>query len=225
MPTAFVGKQVLKQFGGGGGGFGGGGLGGGGLGGGGLGGGGLGGAGGGGGQSFGGGGGGGIGGGLGGGGGGLGGGLGGGGLGGGGAFSIPVGTVARVPYHSVCLNYGLAEPNLKMTYELVPVEEYTQDETLQKLIELVGTNQLPQDAAQAAAWHLTDKLTWPQLAGLHHDQLGGMAPEPLFNRAQLVAAQQLVSTAAQLAREDRAGDTTPVDTTSQAAPSRPQSIR
>ncbi|QDT63766.1 hypothetical protein [Calycomorphotria hydatis] len=176
MPEAFVNQQVMKQFGGGG--LGGGGLGGGGLGGGQQGGGN---------QA------------TGGGGGGLGGGLGGGGLGGagggagGGFFSIPAETVGRYPFKSVCLEYGKPEPHARLTYRPVPVEEYSTNPLLEELLIAVGTNRLPTEAAQAAAWHLTNNMSWQQLASLTIPQLGGLGPKPYFTRSDLVMAQQIVA--------------------------------
>ena len=220
MPPAFVGKHVLKQFGGGGlgGGLGGGGLGGGGLGGGGQGGG----------QSVGGGAGGGLGGGGGAGLGGLGGGLGGGG--GAGLFSIPAETVAKVSYHSVCLNYGKPDPMPKMAYEIMPVDEYTEDPALRALIEAIGKNAINPDVAQAATWHLTDGLSWAQLAALKHERLGGAASEPFFTPAQLFAAQSLVGQAVAKANsEPKAEPTSSVGdaagTVSTSAPEKPRRIR
>ncbi len=148
LPASFVIVQVLKQFGGGVGGLGGGG---GGLGGGG----GQGGQQGGGNQSAGGG----MGGGQ------QGGGLGGGGLGGGGGgqqgggfFSIPPERSVKVPYVSACLNHGKPDPNSRVEYKLVRVEEYTEDVVLQELIRLVGTGRLNQHSAQAAIWTRTDNI-------------------------------------------------------------------
>ena len=156
FPDAFVAVQVMKQFGGG---MGGGGMGGGGMGGGGMGGGGQQGgqnqnAGGG----MGGGGGGGMG------GGGMGGMGGGGQQGGGGFFSIPPERTVRVPYVSACLNHGKPDPSARLEYKLVPVEEYTKDETLGELIRMVGRGEVNQHSAQAAIWTRTDNMTWNQLA-------------------------------------------------------------
>lgn len=191
VPNGFVGVQVFKQIGGG--------LGGGGLGGGGLGGGGLGGQGGGQNQS--------LGGGLGGGGGGFGGGgLGGGGLGGGGGgfFSVPAETVARIPFQSVCLEHGKPEPNSRMTYEIRPVESFTDNKALQQLIGMVGSGRVDLDAAQAAAWHLSNDMSWQELATLKIKRLGGLGDQPYFAAGQLNGAQTLV--AAAVAKAQKAGD-------------------
>jgi len=185
LPEAFVAVHTLKQFGGGG--FGGGGQGG--FGGGGQG-------GGGGGQS--------AGGGFGGGGQGGGGGQFGGG-GGGGLFSVPSEKIVRVPYQSVCLEHGKKEPNSKMRYRLIPVETYTENPVLRELITIVGTRRLNSEAigsAQAATWHVTNKMSWQELAAKSKSKLNGFIP--YFSQRQLLVAQSVVSTAFGRAQEKAA---------------------
>jgi hypothetical protein len=186
LPEAVTIVHVLKQFGGGGmGGFGGGGMGGGqqggfgggqsgggGFGGGGMGGGGFG-----------------------------GGGMGGGGFGGGGGagfFSIPPDRVAQVPYHSVCLNHGKQDPSPAMTYVAVPIEKYTDNKILQETIRMIGTGRLDYSVAQAAAWHITDNMSWEELGNLRANEIEGIESyaDPVFSTDQLQSAQQLVVEAA-----------------------------
>lgn len=172
MPDAFVGVQVLPQFGsgGGGGGFGGGG--------------GNGGIGGGGGQAQStGGGGGGIGG---------GGGGGGGGFGGGGFMSIPVGTVAKVPVSMVCLEHGKKTPSQRLHYTVVRPEKFTSDPRVHEICKMVGSGQLDRASAQAAAWHISNNLSWEELASKKYDRVG--TPDtPYFTPEQLAAARAIVS--------------------------------
>ena len=175
LPDSFVGVHVLKQYGGAGGGGGYGGDSGGGLGDGG------------GGQAF---------------GGGFGG-LGGGGLGtfgiggagGAGFFSIPAEAVVKLPYPSVCLQHGKAEPKPKMRYRLVKVEDFTKDPALSQLIQMVAAGRIHPQVAQAAAWNLSNKMSWSELAAKRVRRLGGLSPKPYFSRGQLLAAQQLVAEA------------------------------
>jgi hypothetical protein len=185
VPPAIVGVQVLKQlddFGGGGGGLGG-------MGGG------MGGGGGGGGQA--------TGGGMMGGMGGMGGGMMGGGGGGGGFFSIPPQRTVRLPYQSVCLEHGKAEPSAKMTYKVVPVEEYTDSDDLHEILKLVSSGKLDRQAAQAAAWHLSDKMSWHELANKQVKRIG-LPPTPYFTQAQLRGAQEIVAVARVRAEEAKA---------------------
>lgn len=197
LPESFVGVQVFNQgLGAGGGGFGGGGQQGGGFGGGGQQGGG---------QGFGGGAGGGFGGGGQGGGfggGGQGGGLGGGGLGGGGGgglFSIPPEKIVSVPYQSVCLEHGKADPTPGMTYKLIPVEKFSKDPRVDELCKMVGSGRINAAAAQAAAWHLSNKMSWQELA--RKQVIRTTSRTPYFNHAQLVAAQRVVSATTARVRE------------------------
>jgi hypothetical protein len=175
MPEAFVGVQVLRQFGGGGGGRGGG----------------RGGAGGAGGAAQA------VGGGA--GGGGLGGGIGG-GMGGGGYFSVPPERTVKVPYHSVCLEHGKRDPHVNLTYRVMPVDEFTQDENLAALLTMVGTSRVDVAAAQAAAWNLANGMSWEQLAA-KRTQTVGEAERPYFTPAALFNAQQLIAEARGKARE------------------------
>ncbi|MCH7990157.1 MAG: hypothetical protein IID46_13540, partial [Planctomycetes bacterium] len=138
------------------------------------------------------------------GGGGQGGGQGGGGQGGGGGggfFSIPPEKIIKVEYHAVCLEHGKPEPSPRKTYRIIKVEDYTKDPVLQMLIEMVGTNRIDPQIAQAAAWNLTDKMSWQTLAAKQHKYLGGRRPTPYFSRAQIFRAQQLVAFAVGEAKE------------------------
>ena len=135
-----------------------------------------------------------------------GGGMGGGGMGmgggGGGFFSIPPEKVVQVPLTTVCMNHGKPDPKPKMTYKLVPIESYTQDPVLQQLVTMVGTGKLDRSAAQAAVWHVTDNMSWEELAAKKIRHVGGVPPEPYFSSAQLASARQIFVQAQAKARED-----------------------
>ena len=85
---------------------------------------------------------------------------------------------------------------------MVPVEQVSQDPVLYELLTVVGTGKVDSQAAQAAAWHLTDKMSFQQLAAKAMTHLGGQAPTPYFSQAQLQGAQQLLALSAKKA-EDR----------------------
>jgi len=192
MPAAFSAVPVLRQ-GGFGGGRGGGGLGGGGRGGGGL--------GGGGGQQ-------GIGGGAGGGrgGGGFGGGGGrGGGGGGGGVFNIPPGKVGKVAIKTVCLEHGKKEPKSHIDYVIQPLEALNNDPKVKEVIRMLAEDEVSQNVAQAAAWNVTDDLSWQELSvkNRFESQMGGRT-ERYFNRNELVIAQQAVAVSIERVNEKAA---------------------
>jgi hypothetical protein len=89
-----------------------------------------------------------------------------------------------------------------MTYRLLPVEKYTRDPVLGQLLAAVGAGQLDSGAAQAAAWHLSDSMSWEALTDKRIEHLGGIEPEPYFSTEQLAAAREAVA-AARLAASER----------------------
>lgn len=130
-----------------------------------------------------------------------GGGLGGGGLGGGGGFfggggggfgSIPPEAVASIPLNTVCLQHGKPDPTSRTDYVLVPVDQYTDDPALRELLKVVGSGKVDKQAAQAAAWHLTDKMSLAELANKSVQHVGGLPPTPYFSAAQLAGADALL---------------------------------
>ncbi len=130
------------------------------------------------------------------------GGMGGGGMGGNqGFFSIPAEKTLRVPYTSVCLNHGLQEPMPHSRYRIVRTEEYTNNPVLQSLISMVGTGRLNGQAAQAATWSITDNLSWQQLASKRDTTSYTPSARPYFSADQLMAAQNIVSIAHNVAAE------------------------
>ena len=133
--------------------------------------------------------------------GGLGGGQQGGGGGAGGFFSVPAERVISVPFNSVCLEHGKPEPTSSNRYKLVPVEQVSKDPVLYELLTVVGTGKVDSQAAQAAAWHLTDKMSFQQLAAKAMTHLGGLPPTPYFSQEQLQGAQQLLALSKQRAEE------------------------
>jgi hypothetical protein len=141
---------------------------------------------------------------LGGGGGGYGGGGIGGGIGGGGAFDVAPEKVAKIKLETVCLEHGKKEPTAIVPYEIRPIETFTSDPQVQELCKLLGTGQLNQRAAQAAAWHLANHMTWEQLIDkkIHH-LLGG--DEIYFTADDIRAAMQISDRAIKLADARESG--------------------
>ncbi len=129
------------------------------------------------------------------------GGVGGGGAGlGGGLFNVDPGKLRRIPVATVCLEHGKPEPRPRMTYKIVPIGSFTDDPAVTELCRLVGSGRLDPMAAQAAAWHLTDGMSWAELANkIGRRRLNG-ATEPYFTPAQLQGAMQIAAAARQRAQ-------------------------
>ena len=187
MPAAFSAVPVMRQGIAGGGGIGGGGLGGGqqGGGGGGFGGGGQ--------QGTGGG----IGGGQ--GGGGIGGGQGGGGQGGGGVFNIPPGRSGRLQVNTVCLEEGKPEPKSRIEYVIQPLENLNSDPRIFELCRMLANDEISQQVGQAAAWNITDGLSWQEMLVKNRIERMDGSYERYFHPDHIQLAQQVVVAAAQRA--------------------------
>lgn len=144
-----------------------------------------------------------------------GGGMGGMGGGGGGFFSIPPERVAQVPYLGVCLNHGKPDPTPRMTYRPVRLENAVPDKVLREMLRLYGMGKVDFTVAQAAAWHITDKMSWEQLASKKEYTIPGVfsSQVPTFSVDQLQAAHELLNISAKLA-EERAKPEPEVETAS-----------
>ncbi len=139
-----------------------------------------------------------FGGGLGGGLGGLGGGLGGiGGLGGG-LFNVAPEKVGRIEVNCVCLDHGKTNPKSTMDYVLVPVDTYVEKPEVVELLRAYRTGQLNHQAAQAAAWHLNNDLSWEQLATEAISHVG-RPDTPYFSLLELQAGMRFALAAQQQA--------------------------
>ena len=197
LPSAFAGVPVLGQMGMGMGGMGGGGMGGmGGMGGGGM--------GGGGGQG--------MGGGMGGMGGGGMGGMGGGGMGGmGGMMRVAPERMRKMQVTTVCLEHGKPDPNPKMAYKIVPLEQFTKDANVRVLCEALGNGLVTQNTAQAAAWHMMDKMSWSELAAKNRVESKYLGTIRWFSPFELKTAVAVVSECKRLADERKPSDEVTTD--------------
>ena len=185
LPATFAGVPALAQFGGGGmGGRGGGNRGGGGMGGGGQN------------QS--------MGGGMGGGG------MGGGGMGGmgggGGMFNVPPEKVGQLKVTTVCLEHGKDEPRAAIPYEIKPLESVTTKAGVEELCQSLGNGQLNQRAAQVAAWHLNNDMSWQELAAKRFSFANGTS-RPYFSSAEIQGGMRIAATAKMMAEQRQKQDT------------------
>jgi hypothetical protein len=121
-------------------------------------------------------------------------------------FSIPPQSRVRLDFHSVCLNHGLQTPSQRNRYFLVETDKYTKDEKLKELLALVGTGKIDPDVSQAVAWHLTDGMTYKQLAAKQQYHLGGYATS-YFQTAELQQAVKLLDFVEQRLEEQKKAET------------------
>ncbi|MBD3674719.1 MAG: hypothetical protein HUJ26_14450 [Planctomycetaceae bacterium] len=100
-----------------------------------------------------------------------------------------------------------------MKYSLVPAEKVIKNDTLYELLSIVGTGQIPERAAQAATWYLTDGMSFQQMAAKKEAHFGGLLT-PYFTPSDLATAQKLLVFAkkqAEVRRAKEAQETEEID--------------
>jgi hypothetical protein len=133
------------------------------------------------------------------------GGMGGGGFGGfgGGMMSVAPEKVGRLTVTTVCLEHGKDEPTPRMKYTIKPIEALSKDPRVIELCRMVGAGEIPQNAAQAAAWHLANGLSWQELAAKDRIRTR-LQTVKYFSPQELNAALQIVGVATQRGRNREA---------------------
>ena len=117
-----------------------------------------------------------------------------------GFFSVPPQKTVQVSLKTVCLAHGKPDPRQRMKYQLVKLEDYSSDSVLHETLKLFASGAFETETAQAAVWHLTDKMSWNDLKAKQIERIG-LEPVPYFNEKHVEAAQKLVDEARELAKE------------------------
>lgn len=108
----------------------------------------------------------------------------GGGGGGMGMMNVPADKELNVRVPCVCLEHGKPEPRPKMTYDVKPVKSFTEKPGISELLAQLGSGKIGQRAAQAAAWHLNNGMSWEELAQKKIDYVDGTS-EPYFSDLEM----------------------------------------
>jgi hypothetical protein len=116
-------------------------------------------------------------------------------------FNIAPEKVAQLRLNSVCLEHGKPDPRPKMAYQLKPIETVTDKAALHEVCRMLGRKELGQPAAQAAAWHLANGMSWEKLAGLKRKIAMGRFVEPYFAAEQLAEGKKAVEAATELVNQ------------------------
>ena len=97
-----------------------------------------------------------------------------------------------------------------MKYTMIPIERFTKKQDVIALCKMVGNGQVPRNSAQAAAWHLTDNLSWWELANKDRIRLSNGYFRKYFSRREIGYAIRIANEAVrrgqQSQRESLAND-------------------
>jgi hypothetical protein len=112
-----------------------------------------------------------------------------------GLFSVPAETVISLQFNSVCLEHGKPEPTSNSKYTLVPVSRISRDPVLYQLLVVVGAGKVDKQAAQVAAWHVANRMSFQELSVVTNTTVGSLTQTPDFSLDQITKAEQLVARA------------------------------
>ncbi len=107
----------------------------------------------------------------------------------------------KLTVQMVCLEHGKKDPNPKMAYKMVPIEQFTKKADVRVLCEALGYGHVTQNTAQAAAWHMMDGLTWNELAAKNRVESKYLGNIRWFSPFELRTAMAVVKEADRLAKE------------------------
>jgi len=82
-----------------------------------------------------------------------------------------------------------------MKYTVVPIESFTKDPKVIEVVNMLGRGEVPQNAAQAAAWNLANKMSWQELAAKNRVESRFTGNQRFFNPAELALAMRITSEA------------------------------
>jgi len=118
----------------------------------------------------------------------------------GGAFNVAAEQVVKIKVPLLCLDYSKAEPNARVPYEVRPIDSYTSVPEIQDLCKLLGEGKLDHQAAQAAAWHLANQMSWDQLKNLRkYPHLPAFYAQKYFTPTQISEAMKITDQAMKMA--------------------------
>ncbi len=115
-------------------------------------------------------------------------------------FNIAPEVVGQIKLSSVCLEHGRANPKPTIPYALKRIEEVTARPELNEICAMLGRGEIGQKAAQAAAWHLNNEMSWEELRRERIDTILSLHSKLLFTPRQIDEAIGAVKKAEQRTR-------------------------
>ena len=109
----------------------------------------------------------------------------------------------KLTARTVCLEHGKPDPHPRITYRMIPIDQFTDDPKVAELCGELGRGNITQKTAQAAAWHLTGHLSWKQLADINQLESKYRGNVKFFQRDEIDDAREFVKSLS-AAKENRA---------------------
>lgn len=118
----------------------------------------------------------------------------------GGPFNIPPEKTHKIEIPTLCLEHGKPDPYSKVPYELKPISALSDKPEVSALVVRYGKGDISTQAAQAAAWHLQNGMSWKELAAKELVDARGLKT-PYFSRKEIAEGMKLAEHAVSHAKE------------------------
>ncbi len=103
-------------------------------------------------------------------------------------FRVEADRPGKLQVDMVCLEYGKTDPNPRMKYTIVPLEQLNSDPKVAELCKLLADGKVKQNVAQAAAWHIANEVSWGELAKKNRRESQYTGNEKYFTQEELRTA-------------------------------------
>ncbi len=108
-------------------------------------------------------------------------------------MNVPAGREVKLRLACVCLEHGKPDPNVRVTYEIRPLADFSTDRRVITAIAALNEKNADQRVIQLAVWNMVNDKEFSDLAAMHNKHLNGTTT-PLYDSAEIEKAQALVST-------------------------------
>ena len=103
-------------------------------------------------------------------------------------FRVEVDRPGKLQVDMVCLEHGKPDPNPRMKYMIVPLDQLNADPKINELCKLLAAGKVKQNIAQAAAWNIANGMTWDALAKKNRRESQYTGSEKYFSHDEIRAA-------------------------------------
>jgi hypothetical protein len=105
----------------------------------------------------------------------------------------------QVKVELLCLDHGKPNPRPAVKYEVKRVDEVTDKQGVTEVCQLLARGEITHCAAQLAAWHFSNGMTWEKLAALRHKEVFGS--KPTYTAKEIEAAKKAAEKATEMAKK------------------------
>ena len=120
-------------------------------------------------------------------------------------FNVAPEKVGQLKLPAVCLELGNPNPRAAIPYQLKPIEGVTTKPGVAEVCAMLGRGEVNQTAAQLAAWHLNNDVSWEKLAKLPRKLAIGT--KPIYSAEEIKAGRKVAEKALELAKAQPTGTT------------------